>query len=545
MEAKQVAEMLGKAVDDNDFGAFNQHYLGFLKQFPAFEASYSKTPTDVPVTNAIFGQHGFYLKQTENAEAARMVNESRAASKIFGKLSVAERLEFLNILEEKTEKYSDAISLAITADTGKPMLIATKEMEKGKEWFDYARSQLEDQLGESAVGKYLTKNKPLGAAQVIGAYNYPYALAVGGMVGALGAGNGVIVSAPLKAPNWVFPFRKAADEAIEAFIAKAKEDGKSWADDLDKVKGGLITNSVGVNRNLTADADAVHFVGGDATGKAIYDSRSIGRRNGVEMHRRTVLEMGGSNVVAVMASAVETEGKDKEIAAKIFSGFGPATGQRCTAPRILCVEEGAEGVIRELSDIADRGMSPNEIGNPFKDGVIMGPLVDKGAHQRMEAAIELAHKLGAEVHGELRVGDNIVPQARAEGSYWVNPIVIDWSKVDLSHGDNAKQVHDCLKEEIFGPLIHIVHKVKDLDEAIATTNKYDSHGLAGAIFTARQEDADRYIQETNITSISVNEIPKDLSPGGKHGHPGLPKIGGNTHFLLYSDEISRQGGITR
>jgi len=526
-DATQITQAaLEAAVDNKDFPAFNGAYMEFLKRFDSFNQSYSTGPTEVQSHNAIFGHKGFFLKQTNNEQGVQLLANAREVAKVMESIPITDRLEFLAILEKKVEKYQDAIMTTITADTGKPIELSKGEMGKGKEWFDYARDEAEKQLGNKHTGKLTNRLKPQGAVQVIGAYNYPYALAIGGIVGALTAGNGAIVSAPLKAPNWVFPFVEAAKEASLEFAEQAKAQNKPYADALAKVAPNIIQYSVGVNANMTRDADVVHFVGGDKVGEIIRTSRG---------RKPTILEMGGSNVVTVMKSGLEKMPADK-MAETIYNAFGPATGQRCTAPRFLCVQEGAEAVTDALKALCDHGPAADEIGNPFKKGIKMGPLVDRGAHQKMKEAIALAHELGAEVHGKLEVSNNIVPLASSEDSYWVNPIVIDWTKVDTRNPENARKLNDCFKDEIFGPLVHIVHPVKDLSEAIATTKQLDNHGLAAAIFTNDEADVARFEREVSVTSLAVNGAPKDQSPRGAHGHPGLATIGGDNHFVMYANK---------
>jgi acyl-CoA reductase-like NAD-dependent aldehyde dehydrogenase len=534
MDTASARVKMEQAVDENNAAQFNQAYIAFLKQFKAFEQSYSTSPTALNATNAIFGQDSFYLKQTNDEQAQELLRNGRNASRMFASVPLQDRLEFMQLLNEKIQKHADAIALTITADTGKPIDLAKAEMTKGNEWFKFAAEEAEKQLGAQAKSPALLRGtKPLGVAQVIGAYNYPYALAVGGIVGALTAGNSVVVSAPLKAPNWVFPFIEAAQEAVQEFGQKASEQGKPWAEAFAKEAPHLVTYSMGVNRELTAKADVVHFVGSDVTGDLIRKSRG---------HKRTILEMGGTNVVTVMASATPKDEDAKAIANTIYGGFGPATGQRCTAPRILCVQDGAEGVVKHLEAFCEDGPK-GAMGNPFKEGIKMGPLVDGNAHQKMMEAIALAKKLNAKVYGALPVSDNVIKQAGNSGSHWVNPIVIDWSGVDMSSTDNVKAVHDCLKNEIFGPLLHIVHPVKKVEDAIALTNELDTHGLAGAIFTQNQLDIEKYQDGTRITSLAVNGAPKDQSPRGEHGHPGLDAIGGDNHFNLYADRVVRAGGL--
>lgn len=514
-----------EAVNKNDFAQFREDYRKYLSQFPSFNKAYSAAPTEMSVHSAIFGHTLFYLKQTNDAQAQALMDEGRAASKAFGKLTVGERLEFLKVLEEKVKKYGEDIGIVITADTGKPIELSEKEMSKGAEWFDYAYKNAEAQIGPKGDFNQMVITRPMGVAQIIGAYNYPYALAVGGIVGALAVGNGVIVSAPMKAPNWVFPFMQAVREAAEEFAGRAVSEGKPWAEEFAANAIGLVQCSVGVNRNLTAGVDIVHFVGGDVTGNIISKSRGI---------KRTILEMGGSNVVAVMNSALDHDGAAKEIAAAIYAGFAPATGQRCTAPRMLCAEKGAEDVVMLLGKMCAE--DDHHIGNPFSKGTKMGPLVDRGARQKMEEAIVLAEEVGAKVYGTLKANSNAIPMALNDNSFWVQPVMIDWSTADLTDEKKAARVKTVLGEEIFGPLIHVLPRIEGIDAAVAVTNKYDTHGLAGAIFSANDDEVAKYAAGVRVTSLTVGDAPKDRSPNGPHGHPGVSPIGGSGHFKLYADE---------
>ncbi len=525
LTAGDLSKKFEQSVNQNDFEAFRSEYKTLLSQYPSFNASYSATPADLAVSSAIFGRTLFYLKQTNDMQAADILKNGRAASEVFGKLSVAERLDFLKILEEKVKLHEQEIGLVISADTGKPVDRSVKEMVKGAEWFDYARQDAERQIGPRGPFESKPVSYPLGVAQIIGAYNYPYALAVGGIVGALTAGNSVVVSAPLKAPNWVFPFMSAVDEAVKDFSDKAAKDGKPWARAFAAIGKDLIQHSVGVNRDLTAQADLVHFVGGDVTGTMIAKSRGT---------KPTILELGGSNVVAVMASALNHDGAAKEIAETIYGGFGPATGQRCTAPRMLAAEPGAEKVIAELGRICAE--TDHKIGNPFAKGTKMGPLVDRGARQKMDEAVDLAKELGAKVYGNVKAGSNTVPQAMNENSFWVSPVMIDWSTADTSKPENAERLKKLLGEEIFGPLLHVAPRIKGVEAAIAFTNKFDTHGLAGAIFSNDEAEIRKYAANVRVTSMTANEAPKDRSPYGPHGHPGLRTIGGAAHFNLYTSE---------
>lgn len=526
-------EALKMAVEERNSRKFNDLYERFLQQYKRFKQLQTDKKNGLEVRNVIFDvAANFRLSITTDEQAAELLRKGKLAEHGYRNIPLKDRLRFLQILKEKIDVYKNEIILTITADTGKPLDNAQSEMIKGEQWFSFAEKEAPKQLADTAdeSGKVTTTILPMGIAQIIGAYNYPYALAIGGIVGALATGNSVIISPPEKAPNWIFPFMQASDEAIEAWLKENEQrQGKEWVQ-IREHGAYLIQHSMGINRYLTTQVDLVHFVGSNATGELIQKSRFSGSK-------KNILELGGVNMVIVMKSALEKMEATK-IAQKIYDGFAPASGQRCTAPRTLFVQHGAEAVIQKITEMCDHLPGPDFIGNPFKAGIKMGPLVDKNALQKMKDAIALANKLGAVVHGEFQVSDKIAPG----GHCWVNPIAIDWSMIDMDKigEDNLKELHTLWQDEIFGPLIHIVHPVKDLGEAVDKTRLLDHHRLSGSVFSNDEKDVSWYQNRTKVTSVMFNEAPKDLSPLGIHGHTrGQPAIGGPNHFREYGSEASR------
>jgi len=557
--------------DGSGIKSSKEHYREYLNEFKKFRESYTTDTKDsISVVNPMFGSEIFRLKATTEKEAKIIIQKGKNAQKIFGKMSIEDRLDFIDILDKKIKKYADDIKLTITADMGKPVDLAAAEVGKASAWPNYAKSKAKEQLEQTVtVGgkKYQSKKgyEPAGMVHVIGAFNYPLALTMPGIIGGLAAGNNIVISTPEKAPNWIFPFMQAAEEAAREFGEKHKFSEKEQK----AFKNGLIQYAIGRDPTLSTKADVVHFVGGDAAGKAIKKARG---------NKPTILELGGSNVVTVMNDAVTNDAEAKEIAKKIYGGFGPTTGQRCTAPRILLTQEGDAGKVAEQLEVvcgANAKHGSGGIGNPFtgatkkldgdgnpeldKDGkpieipgTKIGPLVDNGAYKSMQEMITLAKRVGAEVHGTLDA--NVEGSNLPKGGHWVNPIAIDWSKAKQDPA-TTKEIYTKIKEkEIFGPLLHIMSPVQDVNAAIKKTNELDTHNLASAIFTKSEETKNDYFSKTYAISQTWNDAPSDKSPGGEHGHPnerhGQPiknpdatdavpslRIGGVKHFLAYCKEV--------
>lgn len=509
------------------------YYDQFLAQFPAYNAA-RKGADALPqnqraaIINPMFGETAIYFRITTDDEAKALLKNARSISSVLSRMSLEDRVRLLAILGEKIEQYQEDIALTISADTGKPIDVARKEMTKGKAWInDAGLEKLTAQLKRPDTGAVA---EPLGAVLIVGAYNYPFALAINGIIASLAGGNGTIISAVDRAPNWVFPFLKAATEAFEIYAAEATQQHKSWAEDFHHgvEQGHIFQLSIGRNDYLSSNADMMQFVGSTPTGMAIMKSRGS---------KPTIAEMGGNSIVVIMNSFFE--GKDREsagdqVAREIWGGFGPGSGQRCTAPRVLCVQHGDAEIIREkLKKFAIhpyRALKSGQtlIGNPFEQGVQMGPMVDANAHRRIQTAIQLASDVGAEVFQSAE-------QLHINGGLWVYPVVIDWSEVDIPTlgKEDRVRLDDILIHETFGPLLHIVHSVENLDEAIARTDRYDHYKLAGAIYTKDHAEAMRFKDATRITTLAHNTPPADKSPALPHGGPEGGYVGGPGYYAKF------------
>ena len=90
---------------------------------------------------------------------------------------------------------------------------------------------------------------------------------------------------------------------------------------------------------------------------------------------KTILELGGNNAIIVTPNA------DLEMATRaiVFGAVG-TTGQRCTTTRRVIVHQ---DVYSALTDALITAYQQVEIGNPLKEGVLMGPLIDRGAADAM------------------------------------------------------------------------------------------------------------------------------------------------------------------
>jgi aldehyde dehydrogenase (NAD+) len=130
-----------------------------------------------------------------------------------------------------------------------------------------------------------------------------------------------------------------------------------------------------------------------------------------------------------------------------------------------------------------------KVGDPFGDGVFLGPLISERQWDRVQGYI----KLGTEEGARLVVGGEGKPEGLETG-YFVKPTIFS----DVTPGMRIAQ------EEIFGPVLVIEpYDDADLDEAVAIAN--DTHyGLAGGVFGTDKDAAMAVARRIRAGQVEVN-----------------------------------------
>jgi aldehyde dehydrogenase (NAD+) len=222
-------------------------------------------------------------------------------------------------------------------------------------------------------------------------------------------------------------------------------------------------------------------------------STEMGRRVAEVVARRlgrSLLELGGNNAVIVTPSA----DLDLALRAIVFAAVGTA-GQRCTTLRRLIVHE---SVADTLVDRLSRAYASVRVGDPWEDGVLMGPLIGPGAVEAFARAVEEATEQGGEV---IRGGKRI-----DRPGYFVEPTIV-----------RACPGMPVVARETFAPILYVL-TYRELDEAIAIQNGVDQ-GLSSAIFTERLRDAERFLSaagsDCGIANVNIGTSGAEI--GGAFG----------------------------
>jgi aldehyde dehydrogenase (NAD+) len=357
---------------------------------------------------------------------------------------------------------------------------------------------------------------PMGTCGVITAFNFPVAPWCWNAALALVCGDPVIWKPSEKTPLTALAVQKICDRVCEQF-----------GDDAPKGLTQVLIGERDLGEALTANPKVALI---SATG-----SVPMGRAVAADMAKRlgrTILELGGNNAMIVAPSA------DLEMALRaiVFSAVGTA-GQRCTTLRRLIVHEDVYDALVPRLVKAYAGLP---IGDPLDQATLVGPLIDTGALQAMDKALEQARAEGGTVHG----GGQALSDTHGAAAY-ATPAIVEMPEQSA-----------IMHHETFAPILYVV-KYRDLDEAIALQNAVPQ-GLSSCIFSTDVRETELFLSAagSDCGIANVNIGPSGAEIGGAFG--GEKETGGGresgsdawkgymrrqTNTINYSRELPLAQGI--
>jgi aldehyde dehydrogenase (NAD+) len=356
---------------------------------------------------------------------------------------------------------------------------------------------------------------PLGVVAVITAFNFPAAVWSWNIAVALVCGDTVVWK-----PSPMTPLTAIACAAL---LDRAANDCGAPAD-LNVV---VVADAHGAQ--ALVDSHSVALV--SATGSERM-GREVAPRVAARMGR-SLLELGGNNGAIVAPSA------DLQLATRgiVFAAAGTA-GQRCTTMRRLIVHE---DVVDELLGRLCEVFARLPIGDPLKDGVLVGPLITGTAYGAMVEALEQAQSEG----GSVLVGGSRRQAAEHPEAYYVEPAVVRMP-------DQSALVH----RETFAPILYAM-TYRDLADAIAMHNAVPQ-GLSSSIFTGDQREAERFLasdgSDCGIANVNIGTSGAEVGGafGGEKSTGGGRESGSDawraymrraTNTVNYSDELPLAQGV--
>jgi len=447
--------------------------------FGKLDIELPQAPNGIAVRSPIDGNVIAVLPPASQAAFQVAVAQAQARSRTWRNVPAAQRGALVRALGEKEREHKDTLARLVAIETGKILQEGLGEVQEVIDICEFALGASRQLYGltiasERADHKLLEAWHPLGVVGVISAFNFPMAVWAWNAALALVCGNTLVWKPSEKTPLSAL--------AINGLLHAAAREAGIAAEGLSEVVVG--ERDLGEALVAHPAVRLVSATGSTAMGRAVGEACAA-------RFKRSLLELGGNNAAIVCPSA------DLELAVRAvtFSAVGTA-GQRCTTMRRLFVHRDryAQLVQRLRAIYADL-----PVGNPLAEGTLIGPLVDEGAFQRMQAALEAARAAGGTVH----FGGRINP----DGSGWyARPALVEM----------PAQAGPML-EETFAPILYVL-PYDTLDQAIEWNNAV-SHGLSSSIFTRDLQEAEIFTSargsDCGIANVNIGTSGAEI--GGAFG----------------------------
>lgn len=329
--------------------------------------------------------------------------------------------------------------------------------------------------------------QPLGVVGIIVPWNYPLFLSLGPLIGALSAGNRVMLKLSEFTPN----FNKCLQNLLEQVF--------------DEQQVAVITGEVTISSEFSSlPFDHLFFTGSTPVGRLVMASAA-------KNLTPVTLELGGKSPVIISADI------DIKLAAeRICFGKSLNAGQTCVAPDyILCPKDKKEAFIEAYAEAFFR-MYPN-----FSESLDYSSIINEQQYQRLQGLLKQAEAEGAKLI-KMTSTTKAANQPRK-----MAPILID----DVQ--DNMR----IMQEELFGPLLPIIG-YDELEEAIDYINQR-ARPLALYIFTFDKKVQDKIVYNTHSGGVCINNtmthLAQDDMPFGGVGQSGMGCYHGYEGFLTFSN----------
>lgn len=404
------------------------------------------------------------------------------------------RIEQLRKLKRSIEKYEKEIYAALYSDLAKSkeeswvteIGIVVSELNYAlknlKLWM--AKEHVKTNLLNLPSSSFILK-EPLGVVLVIGPWNYPFNLLFNPLVGAVAAGNCVVLKPSEFAPATQQVMKKIIEDTFDKkYILYTEGDGA-------RVIPGMMNDF---------RFDHVFYTGSTATGKIIY-------KMAAEKLVPVTLELGGKSPCVVESDA-DIKVAAKRIAITRFSNCG----QMCVAPDYILVhqhkkEELLTALKKSVQDFY--GINPKEHGN-------YGKIINEKQFDRLVKYLSQ----GTIVHGG----------RYDRAALFIEPTILE----DVQMSDEV------MKEEIFGPVLPLISfNTKEEAMKIIAGNK---NPLAFYVFTSSSAKEKEWLENVAFGGGCVNNASWHLTnhhlPFGGRGFSGTGQYHGKASFDIFTHKKS-------
>ncbi|MDH2595920.1 MULTISPECIES: trifunctional transcriptional regulator/proline dehydrogenase/L-glutamate gamma-semialdehyde dehydrogenase [Acinetobacter calcoaceticus/baumannii complex] len=427
-----------------------------------------------------------YLREANLNDVEKALTFAQNANSSWANTPVEKRAGLLLAAAEQLEKNIDYFMVLLSRESGKTYPNGIAEVREAVDFLRYYASQ----------GKTVNKDlkAPLGTILCISPWNFPLAIFLGQISAALVAGNTVIAKPAEQTPL-------IATEAIKLL----------WQAGLPKDVIQLLPGqgeTIGAALSKDSRINGIMFTGSTEVAKIL--QRTVSSRvTQTGQSIPLIAETGGQNALFVDSSALT-----EQVVLDVVSSAFDSAGQRCSALRILCVQEDCYDNVLKMLKGATKQL---HLGNPAQLSTDIGPVIDSEAQNNILSHIQKMHGKGYPVH-QFCFNEQDKMQENKKSTF-VLPTIIE-----LPHLNE-------LTREIFGPVLHVIkYKYGELEKLLDAVNE-KGYGLTMGLHTRIDETIAKVISKAHVGNLYINRnivgAVVGVQPFGGEGLSGTgPKAGG-------------------
>ncbi len=420
----------------------------------------------------------------EIKEKVFLSNKAKFSWKEFG---IKKRIELLKPISKEFKQRIREIAELITKEMGKPISESIEEVNGSVEEFEWFMENsslaLKEEItyeDDKSIHKILYE--PFGATAVITPWNFPFEMAVWGIIPNLIVGNTVIFKISEECP--------LVGKLIEKIINNHN------------LPKGIFSEIYGAGdageKLAKSDIDFIWFTGSSKVGKLLY-------KIAAEKFIKVILEMGGSSPCIVF--------DDIDVAAVVPTIYNERfhnCGQVCDATKRLIVHK---SIFDEMVSRLKKFIETKKVGDPFEEKTDIGSLVAKRQLVLLQGQVKDALRKGAKI-----ITGGCSPK-NLKGAFYQPTIIANITK-------NMR----LWREEVFGPVLPIV-KFKTEEEAVKLAND-TVYGLGSRVYSKDIDRAKRVASKIKAGTVEINHVSRWLScnPFGGFKSSGMGREHGIVGF---------------
>ncbi len=426
-------------------------------------------------------------------EVAAAIDAAADAAPGWAATAPNERAAILRHAADALEGRTDDLIGLLVREAGKTFANAVAEVREAVDFLRYYAAETLRVLTPGAP--------PLGVVACISPWNFPLAIFAGQVAAALAAGNAVVAKPAEETPL-------IAAEAVR-ILHEAGVPSNVLA---------LVPGAGDVGAAIVADPriQGVVFTGSTAVARLI-EKQLAGRLSQSGAAVPLVAETGGINAMVVDSSALP-----EQVAADVMASAFDSAGQRCSALRILCLQE---DVASSMLAMLKGAMAELEVDDPRRLSTDVGPIITAEAAGAIQAYVEAMRGRGFPV---TQAG---APEAGRRGSF-VTPAMIEVTRV----AD--------VEREVFGPVLHVLRYRREALDALIDAINSAGYGLTFGLHTRIDETIARVSERIEAGNIYINRnvigATVGVQPFGGSRLSGTgPKAGGPLYLARLLAEPTR------